>query len=248
MKLKIKFVGFILTIVFIFSSCKKETENTSTSLSPKTVKARVIEYGSDLPIAGAKLTICTTAVRTQSGLECAGNYSSYITDANGECFFRTDSIYKFPDFDAVLKDGYVDLREPGHNCLYETNIRYLPDGSSAFNQADSFIIRKVPYRYVTVHVKNANADLDTDLYLHVMAIINPRNTINNCSTGLFMMPVKLRQWIDTTFQCLAYGNMDNEYIIAGMNWESGGITILGKVYQQIEYIPQNGNITVEILY
>src|SRR5688500_8827701 len=141
MKQEIKFSASCLIVLVLFFSCKKE----ALPLKAKTVKAKVIEYGSNLPVAGATLSICTAAFYHQNRYyECAGNYLTFTTDSNGECFFKTDGVYRIADRSGVLKNGYFNLDEPKPGCLFED------DGASTFGQtgtADSFTIRKVPITY-----------------------------------------------------------------------------------------------------
>src|SRR5687767_8982549 len=108
----IKFSAFCLCAMALFFSCKKEAQITPLPRKAKTVRAKVIEYGSDLPVAGATLSICTTAFNQNGYYECAGNYLNFTTDANGECFFKTDGVYKFADRSDVVRDGYFSLDEP----------------------------------------------------------------------------------------------------------------------------------------
>ena len=96
MKPILKFATFLLITVLFLVSCNKEeppSEEAPSEPKAKSVKAKVIEYGSYLPVAGATLSICTTALYNPNGYECAGNYLDFTTDVNGNIFFNTDSVY-----------------------------------------------------------------------------------------------------------------------------------------------------------
>lgn len=245
MKLRINFTVFILIIVIIFISCKKESENTQASLRPKTVKARVIEYGSDLPVVGAILSVCTTAFYSGISYECAGNYLNFQTNSNGECFFKTDGIYRFNDTIGILKAGYHNLDEPGSICLFEDNTPYSPGQTNA---ADSFTVRKVPITYATVRLKS--------IFPYVFPVMFSRKAILSsrlpglqnleCRYGTGAS-ISLRVGTDTTFQYLVYGNADNEFVIS-LNYDATTETPIGVIMRAVRYIPGSGATTVDIVF
>jgi len=243
-----EFVVISILTVFVLLSCKKEEQDTPITpsadiLKEKIVKAKVIEYGSDLPIEGATLSICTTAV-SRYVFECAGDYINFYSNTNGECFFKTDSVYLFR---SVAKDWYDGTFYP--NCLLDEWIHTNSDGT--LYVPDSFTVRLVPYRYVTVHVKDTGTAVDTDkaLLLHVRGLVYPRSggDPGACSSPL-LNQVTLRPQIDTTlYDYFIYGNADNEFIISeGVHsWENLPI---GVIHREIKYIPKEDSLTVEIIY
>jgi hypothetical protein len=243
MKWSEQIAGLLLWPAFtiIAFSCKKEEQNSSSvneppPPGPKTVKAKVIEYGNDLPIDSATLFVCSTPLASDS---CPGNYKTFTTNATGECFFEAEAKYFVRE---IWKEGYVSLIHQPHNpCLSE------PDQWGGYGDAtvDSFLFRMVPYRNVTVHLKNANTNLDADVYFGFRVIYYSRTNIE-CRSGLMNL-LTLRPNIDTTFQYLAYGNIENEYFITRSYDNDQGI-LIGPVYLKKEYIPKDGYITVEINY
>jgi hypothetical protein len=237
---------FLIAVV-AFTSCKKEKPSSSINPPPlppprgKTIKARVVEIGTNLPIAGATLTVCTTplALTATNQNQCAGNYVTLTTNSNGECFFEADE-YRY---DGVLKDGFW-----GHTAPLCNNT-YFGDDTSAFyssqgiHTADSFIIKVTPITLITIHIKNSIASLETIVGFYRSALWGGYNGCGYWPGG----PVFLRPNIDTTiFNYPVFGNADNLFLVSGDEWapfSSGGAFYNDKVF-----ISNSSNIILEITY
>ena len=91
MKSKVKVAVCILLVVAIsVASCKKDKSVSPVVTPPANViKAKVLEYGTDQPLAGTDIYVCTSPAGLTT---CAGNYLKLTTDANGECSFTADSF------------------------------------------------------------------------------------------------------------------------------------------------------------
>jgi hypothetical protein len=223
-----EFVVLSILTVFVLFSCKKEKQDSPVTQPPETlekiVTVKVIEYGSDLPIEGATLSIC----------DSSGNCKHFTSNANGECFLKTDSLRRLSD---VTKDWYVYFP-----CLQDWEHTYTPD-------LDSFTIRLVLAIYATVHVKDTNSIVkDQRLILSSLGTLYPEFTSGKCYTGL-AHHITLRPQIDTTLvEYLVWGNADNEFTISkGIIWGDFPIPV-DVIHREIKYIPKANNLTVEIIY
>ena len=244
-------VHILMIAVILLLSCKKANNNwagvnPSTSPPPysRIIKARVIEYGSNLPINGASLSICPTPLVLDAGydLYCPGDYKTFFTDANGISVFVAESIYVIGD---VFKEGYFSLDEYWSSCLFEDD---TPDQAGYEQTADSFIVRKVPLTYVTVHIKNSIAGLDSNAWFgSAGAVVNSRIPAiqNSCNYPSYAGRISLAGKIDTTFQFPAFGNCENQFVVSrALDFTDRSLWL----YSEKIYILKTGNVTVEILY
>ena len=246
MKSIVKSAAFLFITVLFFVSCKKDKKEAPSEPSEpkaKSVKAKVIEYENDLPIEGATLSICSTELVLDSSsgnYRCPGNYRSLITDAKGECFFEAETKYFIRE---ISKDSFLSLQ---HVNFQE---RCLMEGTQGYGQttADSFLFRMVPYRYITLHVKNMNANLDFGVLLSRVFQFYSKSGDEMCRSGI-QDGVLLRPGIDTVFQYLASGNAENIFTVSRGSDNDEGIFLPPIYYQQVKYIPKAGDITVEIIY
>jgi len=246
MKPILKFATFLLITVLFLVSCNKEeppSEPKASEPKAKSVKGKVIEYGSDLPIAGATLSICTTALYNPNGYECAGNYLDFTTDVNGNIFFNTDSVYRFKDFIGILKDDYFELNEVASYCLFEDD---TPGLVRSYNNADSFTVIKVPITYVTIHLKSVSS-YDFPVVLTETGMLRSRmSALEECwyfGGHVF----NLRPGIDTTFQYSAFGNADNLFQISKA-WSNDPGGPIGEIMRTVRFIPKASVDTVEISF
>ena len=250
MKLILKFAAcFVLIWLLSVTSCKKtkeevpSEEEVPSDPKAKSVKAKVIEYENDLPIEGATLSICSTELVSDPSpgyYSCPGNYRSLITDAKGECFFEAGTKYVIRE---ISKDSFLSLQ---HVRFQE---RCLMEGAQGYGEttADSFLFRMVPYRYITLHVKNMIANLDFQVMLSRVFQFYSKSGDEMCRSGI-QDGVLLRPGIDTVFRYLASGNAENIFTVSRGSDNDQGIFVPPIYYQQVKYIPKAGDFTVEIIY
>ena len=199
----------------------------------KTIKARVIEYGTNLPIAGATLSVCTSPTGYNT---CAGNYLKLTTDANGNCIFHADLF----NYGWVEKEDYYGyIFDP---CLVtyfrnDTLLDYNDDYT-----ADSFIVEIVPKINFSIHVKDSSGREAGDNFL-----IADVDFHNFCCSLPGVISANLRSGIDTTFQLHDYYGNASYLFLVGYGPDSEGYpqTIL---YNKTKYIAKGNNTVVNIIY
>ncbi|MGZ5133787.1 MAG: PKD domain-containing protein [Flavitalea sp.] len=198
----------------------------------KTIKARVVEYGTNLPIAGATLFVCTAPVDNA----CAKNYLGLTTDNNGECIFNADSFrYGWGE-----KTGYwQNIFEPCFNSYFRNGT--LLNNNDNYQTADSFIVKMVPKTDFTLHIIDSSLRGPT-LGNYLTTDVN----FNICSVG-GIVGVNLRKGIDTIIQCRScYGNATYIFTI-GYDPDDGGFP-MNILHQQQGYVPNGSNITLNVTY
>ena len=196
------------------------------------VKGRILEYGSDLPVAGAYVWLCTNPLDSLSS--CDGQLSQ-ITDSNGVCSFDM----QYWSQAAATKDGYWS----NNQCLVT-------------NYADSFVIRLIPATHITVHLKetpmNKGAGHEAVFFRSgIWGRISDSTTVpfDHCGewSGTGGGVIYLRAYIDTTFQLEAYGNAFNILKVNDLSeegWEHTG----SEYYFEYKYIPNISNYVLDITY
>ena len=167
MKPVLKIVVFVLLMgEIVFISCNKYSPDNPSSYPStppplptppgKTIKGKVVEYGTNLPIADATLSVCTSLL----GNGNCGGYKSFTTDAFGEIVFTADKF----QINQVVKEGYCDFGSG------ELKAFFLADSllRGYFYTADSFIVAKIPKTNITIHIINSITvpDYDVSLYLY----------------------------------------------------------------------------------
>ena len=237
----ILFTGYIS-----FVSCKKERPAASAVTQPpppppppppqgKTIKVRVVEYGSEIPIAGAVVSVCTSPV---SWPVCTGSNTYITTNNNGEAFFSTDRYLFF----TALKDGYFDHILLCISCF----VQFLgPDSAGgayqAIHTADSVIVKIVPKTDFTLHI--VDSSLRGPLDGNYLAM---RAEFGHVSAG--MGDIRLRKGIDTTVQLQSmYGNVTYDFKV-GYEYDDGGMSLMNIIYETQKYVSKGLNPILKITY
>jgi len=199
------------------------------------VKARVLEYGTDLPLAGAILKVCTSP---RSYNSCAANYLSLITNTNGECFFEAN-LFLYGD---VLKDGYFgNIHMPCFYTYYRNDTLLNLNNGYDYRTADSFIVRIVPKTDFSLHI------IDSSLRGPIEGnYLTADVSFNLCGVG-GLLGVNLRKGIDTTIQFHSYYGNTNYFFTIGYERDDGGFPI-NILKQQQNYIVKGSNTTLKIIY
>src|SRR5258705_3820100 len=167
---------FKLTIFFFllasttFMACHKEKSGTLNSNPPppqppppppppmgKTIQARVVEYNSGNPIAGAAIGLRPNYPRV--------NALNLNSDANGEFAFVT-STNKY-DGISVTKPGYWDIALPSSDLVSPVIFYPAPINfnlaTSYYYEGDSFVVKLFPKYNVTIHLKDSSRLLNDNL-------------------------------------------------------------------------------------
>lgn len=199
-----------------------------------TVKAKVLEYGTDLPVAGVILKVCTAL---NSSNDCGSDYLSLTTDANGECFFQANKFL----YGGTLKDGYFGNIFMPCFYTYYRNDTLLDIHIDDYWTADSFIVRIVPKTDFTLHIVDSSLrGPDAGNYLNSEVIFN------SCSIGGLWMGF-LRRGIDTTIRVHSYYGNTTSVFTVGYDPDDGGFP-MNVLYQQQRFIANGNNTIVNITY
>lgn len=222
----ILFTGYIS-----FVSCKKEKPVFSTSKA-KTIKARIVEYGTGQPVAGATLSVCTSPLATDQN-PCAGSYLSFTSNASGEVFFEADKYGSI----GVEKNGYWLL---GYEERFITFLGDDPLYRDGIHTAENFLVKIVPQTNITIHIKNNNVSLNHNVSFNREAMFSPEG---------FSIPsqyeIILRPNIDTTFQYMVFGNTGNLFLVS--DYYDPGYS--GNIYyQEAKFIPHGNSFILNITY
>jgi hypothetical protein len=224
----------ILIILVILASCKKEeyvpeivTQSPQPPISRgKTVKVKVLEYGTDLPVGGAEVSLWASSFSSPFN----GDYTRVITNNNGEGFFSATSYV----IDEVIKHGYYE--NLSNSCL----VRYFgPDSLKDFHSGDSVIVRVVPGIYITLNVKNIYDNGPR------LASLMRQGSFTDCPYYPQHI-IPLRPRIDTSFQLAVYGNSENIFTV-GNQYGIDGVPG-ANLYQNTVYIPKTNGYYLNIEY
>ncbi|MES1223261.1 MAG: hypothetical protein ABUT20_47645, partial [Bacteroidota bacterium] len=199
------------------------------------IKAKVVEYGTDLPIAGVTLTVCTSL---NSSNNCGGNYLSLTTDANGECFFQANKFL----YGDVLKDGFFgNIHMPCFYTYYRNGILLNLNNGDDYRTSDSFVVRIVPKTDFTLHI------IDSSLRGPLEGnYLTADVSFNQCGIG-GLLGANLRKGIDTTIQFHSYYGNANYVFTVGYELNDGGFP-MNILNQQQKYIAKGNNTTLNIIY
>lgn len=197
------------------------------------VKAKVLEYGSDLPIAGANLAVCTSIIGNNG---CGAGYLGFTTDANGDCFFYANKFL----YGDVLKDGYFrDIHMPCFNTYFRNGI--LMNLNENYHTADSFVVRIVPKTDFILHITDSS----------LRGPVEGNYLTADVSFGLCgiggLLGASLRKGIDTTIRFSNYYGNANYVFTLGYELNDGGFP-MHVLKQQQKFIAKGNNSTLNIIY
>jgi hypothetical protein len=207
----------------------------------KEIKARILEFGSDQPLAGATLRIL--AYLTPSSYKTTE--LNLTTDANGECKF--DAYKIIPD--SLAKANYWGLDFVNNPFP----VVVFPPGPFYYNTngiiCDSFVIKLFPQTDITIHIKDSSKrtvyNYYNDNYVSFYA-----NGIFNLSghnqTVYTRNTILMYAGIDTTFQYHVFGNTDNVLEVDAFDENTENTTILYD--QPAIFISKGSNTILNITY
>jgi len=244
---------FILVInVLGLVSCSKDDERASNNYTNnpvpppppppppppnvgKTIKARIVEYDSGFPVAGA-------IVRLRPDYPNM-NTITLTSDQTGAINFTT--LTNKIAYLSVEKSGYWSLA-PNYDlaCV----VLFYPD-TTQFSHfitgneitCDSFVVKVFRVWNITVHIKDTSESArNTGITIHGLYNVNGTEYKRYGDWTVF------QPGIDTTFQVPVFGNADNKFGIwkcyddDDFMWE--------EISSQVQYITYGTNTAVNIYY
>jgi len=244
------FALILVTNAVAFVSCLKDDEsvtNNYTSNPPqpppplppsnlgKTIKGRIVEYNSGIPIAGATVSLRPDYPNM--------NKITLTSDHTGAISFisSTNNIGHI----SVEKPGYwglapyLDLGSPVFFYPDSTQFRHFINGNTL--ACDSFVVKLFSVWNITLHIKDTSgSERNTGITIH--GLFN----VNGSDYKRYVDWIVFPPGIDTTIQVPVFANAENKFGI----WKSDDddYFIWVEIRSQIQYISYGTNTTVNIFY
>jgi hypothetical protein len=208
------------------------------------IKARIIEYGSGLPLGNVIVDVVAQPIAMILNQ----------TDLNGEySFFGTEVAFR-----EFSKSGYwnarfysdIEVNQFSPLVLFPSNIGIDYFSGQSF-LCDSFLVKLFPVKFITIHLVDShglNSCLaDCDVIFGVNGLFNQQG-INYTVYETFAngIKIRLRPNIDTTFQYPVFGNTDNQFNVGQYDKDFGTVSQL--YFKDTVFIANNGNQILNINY
>ena len=247
-------VLIILSGCIVFFSCKKESETPIVIQPiviqpPHAIKARIIEYGTGLPLADAIVDVVAVTSAT-----LPGSMIFKPTDINGECSFLGNGV-AFREFS---KTGYGNTTiYPGLGRWYQFSpILLFPttppfgyfSGSNLY-WCDSFLVKLFPKKYITIRLVDSlrlnTCQDDCDVIFGMNGLFSEQG-IDHTVYNTFANRITLRPNIDTTFQYPVFSNAQNSFNVSQYEREYG--FIIRSFFTDTVFIANNSNHILNIAF
>ena len=239
----------LVTNAFVFVSCSKEDERTSNNYAStqppppppappnmgKTIKARIVEYNSGIPISGATVSLRPDYPNM--------NTITLTSDQTGAISFisSTSNI----GYISVGKSGYwslapySDLAAPVFFYPDTTQLSHFINGNAI--TCDSFVVKLFRVWNIPVHIKDTSgSERNTGITIHGLYNVSGIDYQRYGDWTVF------HPGIDTTFLVPVFANADNKFGI----WKSydDEYFIWDEIRNQIQFVPYGSNSTINIFY
>lgn len=215
----------------IVSCSKKGLKNTTTPAGNKNIYGRVVEEGTDLPLAGAEF-ITSTCAKNDIVFGCVQwDKTSTFTGSDGKFSVRRDNFRNY----LLQKQGYWDYVNRPDYPSYSIVVGYTKYQSAhviyygSAGQTDSLLIKLFPITNISVRVRNTGV---------------PTDAILKCSAYVFATQgnnIILRAGIDSSFQYPVFGNSENKIFIYRDS-------LSDSVSMQTRFIAKNEILNLDISY
>lgn len=226
---KLYFLSALLLLVFL-SFCSKKTGTDSVTPNPL-IFGRVLEAGTDRPLAGAEF-ITSTCVRSDNVFGCVQwNEVSTFTGTDGKFSvgrtqFRNHLLRKngywtyINEPDASVRGGYVNYQPAPVNHFI----------NSSTGQTDSILVKLLPVTIITIRARNTGPFTGAVLQCRALLFGTRGNNIS------------LRPGIDSSFSYPVFGNADNKIFVYR------GFPFSDTAGMQIRYIANGEALNLDITY
>lgn len=239
-ELKIK-AWIAFTGIILLFSCNKN--NTSALNESNFIKAKIIEYGTDIPIEGATITVWTNS----------GGKISLLTNKNGECNIEGTELA----FRTFSKEGYWDYnfsdKQFSPLILFPGNLTINPVTGGVYD-CESFVVKLIPKSYITLHIKDSlrlSSCWDCNVFINVNGTYtqngNNYSVYDTSALNKIKGSVLLRKNIDTTFRIAIFGNTINTINVVEDDG-ADGFGVYQTLQQQTKLIPDKSTLVLNIAY
>ena len=243
----------LILCLMVYGSCKKNEPETpfrftyppvspipaisQMHFSNKTIRGTVLEYGSDVPIAGATLDI--HAFSDSSSMNFYNR--QLVSDSLGKIQFDAHEFQPL----SISQAGFWDnqwIQYPGFAA------EFFP-GNTTFDDigiaCDSFVLRLVPMATITVHLRESSKSIDYDkLATENVFVYFNFSGIQPYTTQSGLGTIYLYKGIDTTFKFHAFGNRENKLLVASYS----EFDLEDTIAQRVIYIPKTSDQTVNMTF
>jgi hypothetical protein len=243
----------LILCLLVYGSCKKNEPDApfrftyppappkpampQMHFSNKTIRGIVLEYGSDIPIAGANLEI-----HAFSDSNSMNFYDRHLTsDSLGKIQFDAHEFQPV----SISQTGYWDnqwIQYPGFAS------EFFP-GNTTFDDigitCDSFVLRLVPMATITVHLRDSSKSIDFDKLAEGNVFVSFNfSGIQPYTYQSGLSTINIYKGIDTTFKFSAFGNSENKLLVASYS----EFDLEDTIKQRDIYIAKGSNPSVNITF
>jgi hypothetical protein len=214
---------------------------------PKDRKIKVLEYGSQIELRDAQLTINGLGSPLDSPTKIYF-YGTRLTDSVGEIHLKS---YEIPNiggyYYSISKEKYwtnggtgVDSSNPFHALVDY----FEPDTIFYLAGLDSLVVSLFPNSWLKIHLKNINAYASSDsirLYANILKKGSYFGSTNNILN--FGVPPLPANNTDTTITVRTKGNVENQLIIDMANGIPRNI-----IFTETRFVNRGDTLEWELLY
>jgi hypothetical protein len=220
MRGKIKSLGILIFVIFLFTiSCKKDEKKVTFS-------GTIVDFYTDTPISGAQITLASKKIESGVYNSNFQDITTIISDGNGQ--FSIDSKYE-----AVVAYRIYVKKDKYFDNSTEINSNSVSEGTN-YNANYSI----APEAYIKLHIKNITPYDSLDVISYSYKNLQP-GCIDCCNNTVFQ---GVGKFFETTIKCKTFGNKNNK---VEWNVTKNGFTIL---HSQDVFCTPLDTTNFEILY
>ena len=216
------FVAALFSLLLLFNCKKEKIENDSPVQGSIGLKIKILEYGSEIPLANVKLTIKKCA---ESGKYGCITYSDIKSWTSG-----TDGIITLPIYEYPSQDVY-ETEDANHWTRSEPNIFDTVIQKLGY---DSAIIRLFPLASITFHFKNVNSYSAREWIRTYMEAVPASKPPFSIESPIFH--IRLANNVDTIFTYKTYGNVGNRFVCELLD---SNFVFIKKLIDETKLIPKS---------
>ncbi len=218
----------LLIITCIFSmlllfNCKKEKIGDDPPVQGSIgLKIKILEYGSNIPLANVKLTVKKCKESGKYGCVTFAEIKSWTTGVDG---IVTIPIYEYPSQD-VFETEDANHWTKSEPYIFDTLIQKLG--------YDSAIIRLYPLASITFHFKNVNSYGAKEWFRTYMEAMPNNKTPFSIESPIINSHIANN--VDTIFTYKTYGNVRNRFVCELLD---SNFVFIKKMIDETKFIPKS---------
>ncbi len=230
MKQKATYIITGLFIMLLLFNCKKEkTGDTPPLQGGIGLKVKILEYGSEIPLANVKLTVKICAESGKYGCITYSDIKSWTSGADGTI---TIPLYEYPSND-LFETEEANHWTKSENFIFDTVIEKTG--------YDSAVIRLYSYATVNFHFKNINSYGAKEWFRTYMEVWPDNKASFSIESPIIAFQPANKT--DTVFNYKSYGNVKNRLVCELLD---SNCSFIKKIFDETKLIPksptQNWNV------